>query len=229
MPLKKVETPLPCGQWARVVFTCIDTNDTSHAVQRARPARPVSHCSVRTLYFQRGLVPRCIADIFNEIRVRSQVSITARISYLEIYNENFYDLLAPEAKADIQLQEDAKGAVQVKGVSSHVISRLEIVLACSIMLFETVFNAHEEDALSLLFEGETNRAIAEHQLNKDRVNGLGAKDRTGFSTLPISTIEFAKHTTVSMPLPSVRSIPSNTFKCLREHQIDRSPFIPVHH
>ena len=53
-----------------------------------------------------------------------------------------------EQKGDISLQEDNKGNLIIKGLSKH-----------------TVVN--EEEALNLVFEGEANRTISEHQLNKE--------------------------------------------------------------
>jgi hypothetical protein len=51
------------------------------------------------------------------------MSVTVRIAHCEIYNEQFYDLLAPYSRADIQVMEDAKGAVFVKGLTYHVAAR----------------------------------------------------------------------------------------------------------
>lgn len=48
----------------------------------------------------------------------------------------------------ISIQDDAKGEVHVKGLSLNV---------CR----------NEEDALNYLFEGETNRTVSAHQLNKE--------------------------------------------------------------
>jgi kinesin family protein 6/9 len=62
-----------------------------------------------------------------------------------------YDLLAgslaPDSNSSVVIQEDPRGGIQLKGA---------IMKACST----------EEEALSMLFEGETNRTIAEHKLNK---------------------------------------------------------------
>ena len=75
-----------------------------------------------------------------------------RISYLEIYNEQLYDLLVGAddgavASPDLTVYEDKHGVTHVKGLTLRMPSS-------------------EEDALGMLFEGETNRALAEHQLNK---------------------------------------------------------------
>jgi kinesin family member 6/9 len=99
----------------------------------------------------RGLTPRTLSVIFQEIDSRFDQQVTIRVSYIEIYNELMFDLLSPipthEQSGNISIVEDASGNVKVKGLSLHV---------CN----------NEEEALNYLFEGETNRTISEHELNK---------------------------------------------------------------
>ncbi|XP_062518444.1 kinesin-like protein KIF9 [Corticium candelabrum] len=103
----------------------------------------------------RGIIPRALAQVFREIEERPDQSIIIRVSYLEIYNEAMFDLLSTLPDSDASLPpnsltvaESEGGATMVKGL--------------------TVRLAHnEEEALNLLFEGETNRAIATHSLNKN--------------------------------------------------------------
>ena len=45
-------------------------------------------------YPQRGLIPRAIHHLFREIDLRVDHIYKVRASYLEIYNEMMYDLLA---------------------------------------------------------------------------------------------------------------------------------------
>ncbi|XP_074641971.1 kinesin-like protein KIF9 [Tubulanus polymorphus] len=102
-------------------------------------------------YKHRGVIPRSLSQIFREIDDRPESAISVRVSYLEIYNETMFDLLStlPESNNPISpmaVVEDQHG-VYVKGLSCHLAQ-------------------NEEDALNLLFEGEMNRAIAEHSLNK---------------------------------------------------------------
>ncbi|XP_065834553.1 kinesin-like protein KIF9 [Oscarella lobularis] len=102
----------------------------------------------------RGIIPRAISNIFREIDERPEQSVSVRVSYLEIYNESMFDLLStlPDAEklsmpSAMNIVED-QGATVVKGL--------------------TIRTAHnEEEALNLLFEGETNRAIAAHSLNQN--------------------------------------------------------------
>lgn len=68
------------------------------------------------------------------------------VSYLEIYNEQMFDLLSDEPRdtsggSTISIQDDAKGEVHVKGLSMHTVK-------------------NEEEALNLLFEGETKKTFA---------------------------------------------------------------------
>lgn len=100
-------------------------------------------------YKYRGLIPRAITHIFRAIQDRPDAAVIVRISYLEIYNESLYDLLDEKGgqDKDLSIFEDARGQVTVKG--------------CTRVVAE-----NEETALNLLFQGEINRAIAEHEMNK---------------------------------------------------------------
>ena len=99
----------------------------------------------------RGIIPRSITRLFQELGGKIDYDSKVSISYLEIYNEIIFDLLSPvpanEQKGEINFQEDAKGNVVVKGLTKHIV-------------------ANEEEAFNLLFEGESNRTVSEHQLNK---------------------------------------------------------------
>ena len=100
----------------------------------------------------RGIIPRAITRLFNEISNKPEYDFNIQISYLEIYNEIMFDLL-PESgtfigqRANIEFQEDSKGNVNVKGLSKHKVT-------------------NEEECFNLLFEGESNRTISEHKLNQ---------------------------------------------------------------
>ena len=102
-------------------------------------------------YKTRGCIPRSIQEIFAEVNSRPDQAYTIRLSYLEIYNESLYDLLSPsgvvtDGSNELQILEDSKGGISVKGLTLAVAGT-------------------EEEAMNLFFEGETNRAIAEHMMN----------------------------------------------------------------
>ncbi len=105
-------------------------------------------------YSDRGIIPRSISMLFNEARNRTDMQFKFYISYLEIYNEEGYDLLdeTPANKSledlpKVKILEDEHGNYHLKNLSMH--------------LAET-----EEEALNLLFLGDTNRAIAETPMNQ---------------------------------------------------------------
>nr|XP_035963605.1 kinesin-like protein KIF9 isoform X5 [Halichoerus grypus] len=103
-------------------------------------------------YKHRGILPRALQQVFRMIEERPTHAITVRVSYLEIYNESLFDLLSTlpyvgPSVTPLTIVENPQG-VFVKGLSVHLTSQ-------------------EEDAFSLLFEGETNRIIASHTMNKN--------------------------------------------------------------
>ena len=104
-------------------------------------------------YVDRGIIPRAISRIYGEIAKKTDASYTVHISYVEIYNDQGYDLLDPdhETKAledlpKVGLQEGDDGNVHLRNLSYHRA-------------------ASEEEALNLLFLGDTNRAITETPMN----------------------------------------------------------------
>ncbi|TMW58120.1 hypothetical protein Poli38472_011708 [Pythium oligandrum] len=109
----------------------------------------------------RGVIARSISSIFQQIHRDSEHSYVVRVSYMEVYNENLYDLLnftepnshgAPgmannnNHREELVVQENEKGQTFIRGLTRPVVKT-------------------EEDALDMLFQGETNRTIAEHCLN----------------------------------------------------------------
>ena len=104
-------------------------------------------------YADRGLIPRTLQYIFKEIQKDPHSTYHVHVSYLEIYNEVGYDLLDSNRDAKkledlpkVTLQEDSDEAIHLKNLS-------------------VVPAANEEEALNLLFVGDTNRMIAETPSN----------------------------------------------------------------
>ncbi|GLD97042.1 hypothetical protein PINS_up005725 [Pythium insidiosum] len=107
-------------------------------------------------YQHRGIAPRAIAQVFEEIENRIEIAYTIRVSYMEIYNDRIYDLLesfdpnsgndSDPYRGDLVVVEDARGTY-VRGLTQIDVS-------------------NEQEALDQLFNGELQRTVAEHQLNK---------------------------------------------------------------
>lgn len=66
-----------------------------------------------------GIMFRTLHDLFIEISKRDDKMYQVSMSYLEIYNELIRDLLSP-GNGFLELREDAKGGVQVAGISELV-------------------------------------------------------------------------------------------------------------
>ena len=107
-------------------------------------------------YVDRGIIPRALSMIFDEVKARSDAQFQVHISYLEIYNNQGYDLLDPSHETKrledlprVTMREDEDGNVHLRGLSTHLAST-------------------EEDALNLLFLGDTNRAIGKSFLGTEK-------------------------------------------------------------
>ncbi|XP_071801723.1 kinesin-like protein KIF6 [Asterias amurensis] len=105
-------------------------------------------------YIDRGIIPRMLTYIFEEYSQNPGNVFTTHFSYLEIYNESGYDLLDPKHEAakledlpKVSLMEDSDGNIHLKNLSIHQAN-------------------NEEEALNLLFLGDTNRMIAETPMNQ---------------------------------------------------------------
>ncbi|EFJ44765.1 Kif9 kinesin [Volvox carteri f. nagariensis] len=100
-------------------------------------------------YKQRGIIPRALGHVFSEVKSMPDREAKISIQYLEIYNEALYDLLDITTQPhEISIYESSRGVVTVSGLRTAVVTS-------------------EAEALALLFEGETNRVIGEHQLNRE--------------------------------------------------------------
>jgi kinesin family protein 6/9 len=107
-----------------------------------------SMTGAQTDYKYRGIVPRLISSLYQEVNSRYEHQIKVSISYLELYNETLIDLLSDSNDSQLNIQENDKGYVFVKGLTKRQAD-------------------NEEEALQVLFEGENNKTVAEHRLNKN--------------------------------------------------------------
>ncbi|KAG8432111.1 hypothetical protein GDO86_017843 [Hymenochirus boettgeri] len=105
-------------------------------------------------FSDRGIIPRTLAYIFEQFGKDSSKVYTLHVSYLEIYNECGYDLLDPKHEASkledlpkVTIMEDPDQNIHLKNLSLQQAR-------------------NEEEALNLLFLGDTNRMIAETPMNQ---------------------------------------------------------------
>ena len=104
-------------------------------------------------YVDRGMIPRAISAIFSDLGKRSGEQFQVHVSYLEIYNNMGYDLLDPDREIKmledlprVSLLEDSDGNFHLRNLSAHRAT-------------------NEEEALNLLFLGDTNRTVSETPMN----------------------------------------------------------------
>ncbi|XP_040408927.1 kinesin-like protein KIF6 isoform X2 [Cygnus olor] len=105
-------------------------------------------------YSDRGIIPRTLSYIFDQLQKDNSKMYTTHVSYLEIYNECGYDLLDPRHEASrledlpkVTIMEDPDQNIHMKNLSLQQAN-------------------NEEEALNLLFLGDTNRMIAETPMNQ---------------------------------------------------------------
>lgn len=103
-------------------------------------------------YDHRGVAPRAISQLFNEVNSRIESEYKLSCSYMEIYNERIFDLLAdlgnPDSASDFTVAEEKDG----RGTFVRGVTEIEV--------------ATENEALNLLFSGELARTTAMHKLNR---------------------------------------------------------------
>eukprot|EP00756_Hemistasia_phaeocysticola_P008053 Hpha_TRINITY_DN14477_c0_g4::TRINITY_DN14477_c0_g4_i1::g.157555::m.157555/K10397/KIF6_9; kinesin family member 6/9 len=104
-------------------------------------------------YEQRGIIPRSLGMVFDEVAKRPDIEWTIRVSYLQIYQNVGQDLLnrGKDAKNLDDLPKvsvlEAEEEVVVRDLGQHKCDKVE-------------------DALNLLFIGDTNRMYCETPMNQ---------------------------------------------------------------
>ncbi|XP_054894080.1 kinesin-like protein KIF6 isoform X2 [Poeciliopsis prolifica] len=105
-------------------------------------------------YEDRGIIPRTLSYLYERLNQESSMMYTMHISYLEIYNEVGYDLLNSKHEASrledlpkVIIMEDTEQNIHLKNLSMQQSDNVE-------------------EALNLLFLGDTNRMIAETPMNQ---------------------------------------------------------------
>ncbi|XP_058470449.1 kinesin-like protein KIF6 [Solea solea] len=105
-------------------------------------------------YSDRGIIPRTLSYLFQCFSQDSRVVYTTSISYLEIYNDMGYDLLDSRHEAS-QLEDLPRVTIMEDSDQNIHLRNLSLQQA-----------GNEEEALNLLFLGDTNRMIAETPMNQ---------------------------------------------------------------
>jgi kinesin family protein 3/17 len=103
----------------------------------------------------RGIIPRAIGELFSKLRGgSSNAQAVVYCSFLQIYNEELYDLLRdPAMRYSLAIHEDAKGDIYVDGLSQFKIKSVA-------------------DAMALLDRGISYRATRSTVMNQVRCGAV---------------------------------------------------------
>nr|XP_056719618.1 chromosome-associated kinesin KIF4-like [Euleptes europaea] len=79
-----------------------------------------------------GVIPRVIRLLFQEMEERKEWQFSRKVSYLEIYNEDILDLLAPsrERLSQISIREDPKEGIKIVGLTEHTVTGAQETVDC---------------------------------------------------------------------------------------------------
>ncbi|EER02734.1 hypothetical protein Pmar_PMAR004759, partial [Perkinsus marinus ATCC 50983] len=106
-------------------------------------------------YAERGIIPRCIEELFAAVeRFQRSTPGAVSVSYLEVYNENAYDLLCESVNPrtpiehwpKVSLLEDENGEIVLRNLSLHT-------------------TLTEDDALDMFMLGNVNRMVSSTAAN----------------------------------------------------------------
>lgn len=70
-----------------------------------------------------GIIPRALKDIFETIREKKDHTISTTCNFLELYQENLYDLLSGKIKDQsvCEIREDTQRGIIITGLTDVVI------------------------------------------------------------------------------------------------------------
>lgn len=101
-----------------------------------------------------GIVPRVLHSLFNILESQADAEYSVKCSYVELYNEELRDLLAPEYRGEqsgtggLKLYEDGKKGTMIQGLEETGVRNLK-------------------EALGMLDKGVKRRQTAETKMNTE--------------------------------------------------------------
>lgn len=72
-----------------------------------------------------GIIPRALQDIFTKVReLETESTVTVSCSFLELYQENLYDLLSgkPKDQSICEIREDSSKGIIITGLSEQAVN-----------------------------------------------------------------------------------------------------------
>lgn len=80
---------------------------------------------------EKGIIPRVIDDIFEIIQSKEDWSFKVVVSFMELYQEQLYDLLSDKQKSQsiVDIREDGK-SIRIVGVTEKPVADAQETLEC---------------------------------------------------------------------------------------------------
>ncbi|XP_050420539.1 chromosome-associated kinesin KIF4 [Adelges cooleyi] len=77
---------------------------------------------------EKGIIPRAIQNIFDEVQQRTSSNCTIKASFIELYQEQVYDLLSPN-RSILDIREDGRG-ICIPGLTEISVNDFDSTLQC---------------------------------------------------------------------------------------------------
>lgn len=80
---------------------------------------------------EKGVIPRVIDDIFEIIESKEDWSFKVAVSFMELYQEQLYDLLSDKQKSQsiVDIREDGKN-IKIVGITEKPVTNVQETLDC---------------------------------------------------------------------------------------------------
>ena len=81
---------------------------------------------------EHGIIPRAVEDIFYEVSQRQDSEFVVKVSFIELYKENLFDLLNVNKREDsiLDIREDPKGGIKLNGLTELSVVSLNETMKC---------------------------------------------------------------------------------------------------
>ncbi|GAA5932975.1 uncharacterized protein JCM15063_002258 [Sporobolomyces koalae] len=130
---------------------------------------------------RQGITPRAVAEIFDRMRDSELYSgggstYTAKVSYVEIYNEDLIDLLAGDAdvRPTVQIREDKQGNIIWSGLREVKVTNAQEVMH----LLSAGSSLRQTGSTDMNAQSSRSHAIFSLTLSQRRWTGLGSPPRS---------------------------------------------------
>ncbi|KAK4297569.1 hypothetical protein Pmani_030022 [Petrolisthes manimaculis] len=79
-----------------------------------------------------GIIPRAVKDIFDGVAEQNECEYMVKVSFIELYKENLFDLLSNGNRDDcsVDIREDPKGGIKIVGLTEIPVTSLEETMKC---------------------------------------------------------------------------------------------------